>query len=308
MFYSVSQPIVEAPPVKPIEISKEPLEQFADLNDDEYVDEIYEIIDAVVPRSDDNTLPALTFRGWVLGLGFGVLLCLANTIFPFRTNGYSVSAFVAVLHAYPCGLFMERIGLNVMSEFLIGLILPGRIAAVMAFKTLSYMSMNQGLTLVASQVVGAILSTVVACPIYESFVKVPPLKDTEDQYPWGWQWKLQTMEPYSGWTSQGYNKFLSADAIWGSIGPARFFGPDSPYFKTLLGFIVGFILPIIRWLLHKFQPDSFWHLVNFPVVLIMINEPGINQAILITHFLIAIGVNYFIKKYRHTWWKKKYLL
>ncbi|KAI8608742.1 OPT oligopeptide transporter protein-domain-containing protein, partial [Chytriomyces sp. MP71] len=179
--------------------------------------------------------------------------------------------------------------------------------AVMAFKTLSYMSMNQGLTLVqdlklghylkvppksmfiaqlASQIVGAILSTVVACSIYESFGK------------------LQRMEPSSGWTSQAYNTFLSAGAIWGAIGPARFFGPDSPYFKTLLGFVFGLILPVIPWLLHKVQPDSFWHLVNFPVVLIMINEPGINQAILITPFFIAIAVNYFIKKYRHTWWKK----
>ncbi|KAI8610727.1 OPT oligopeptide transporter protein-domain-containing protein [Chytriomyces sp. MP71] len=243
--------------------------------------------------------------------------------------GVIIAVVLALASIIPIGTIQaltgQQIGLNVMSEFLIGLILPGRIAAVMAFKTLSYMAMNQGLTLVQdlklghylkvpprsmfiaqlfSQIVGAIISTVVACAIYESFGQIPPLKGTEDQYPWGWQWKLQRMDSSSGWTSQAYNTFLSAGAIWGAIGPARFFGPDSPYFKTLLGFAIGLILPVIPWLLHKVQPDSFWHLVNFPVVLIMINEPGINQAILITPFLIAIIVNYFVKKYRHMWWKK----
>ncbi|KAI8615472.1 OPT oligopeptide transporter protein-domain-containing protein, partial [Chytriomyces sp. MP71] len=112
----MTQPDLEPRHTKPLDkqdepqfVTEEKLEQIAELNDDEYIDEIYEIIDAVVPRTDDNTLPALTFRVWVLGLGFGILLCVANTIFSFRTNGNSVSAFVAVLLAYPCGLFLEKI-------------------------------------------------------------------------------------------------------------------------------------------------------------------------------------------------------
>ncbi|KAJ3381532.1 hypothetical protein HDU80_001814, partial [Chytriomyces hyalinus] len=78
-------------------------------NDDDYIDEIYEIIDAVVPRTDDPSLPANTFRAWFLGLLFGILICAANTIFTFRSNSFSITPFVTVLIAYPCGLLMAKV-------------------------------------------------------------------------------------------------------------------------------------------------------------------------------------------------------
>ncbi|KAJ3092268.1 hypothetical protein HK100_006979 [Physocladia obscura] len=77
-----------------------------DDGDDEYLDEIYQIIDAVVPRTDDPSLPVLTFRVWLIGLFFGAIICIANTIFTFRTNQVVVTAFVVVLLAYPIGRFM----------------------------------------------------------------------------------------------------------------------------------------------------------------------------------------------------------
>ncbi|KAJ3265386.1 hypothetical protein HDU77_005409 [Chytriomyces hyalinus] len=81
--------------------------QAVENGDDDYIDEIYEIIDAVVPRTDDPTLPANTFRAWFLGLFFGILICAANTIFTFRSN--SITPFVTVLLAYPCGLIMAKV-------------------------------------------------------------------------------------------------------------------------------------------------------------------------------------------------------
>ncbi|KAI8609994.1 OPT oligopeptide transporter protein-domain-containing protein [Chytriomyces sp. MP71] len=243
--------------------------------------------------------------------------------------GTIIAIILALVSIIPIGTIQaisgQQIGLNVMSEFLIGLILPGRIAAVMAFKTFSYMAMVQGLSLVAdlklghyikiapkamfaaqlvSTILGAVVSTGVACGLYESFGQVPPPASKAAQYPWGWMWKIQTLDPASGWSSANYNVFLSAGAIWGAIGPARFFGPDSPYFKTLLGFVFGIILPVIPWLLHKAQPDSFWHLVNIPVLVVMPCQAGSIQSILITPLIVSLIVNYYVKKYRHTWWKK----
>ncbi|KAJ3224980.1 hypothetical protein HDU81_008239, partial [Chytriomyces hyalinus] len=83
--------------------------QVAQESDEDYIDEIYEIIDAVVPRTDDPTLPASTFRAWFLGLFFGILICAANTIFTFRSNSFSITPFVTVLLAYPCGLIMAKV-------------------------------------------------------------------------------------------------------------------------------------------------------------------------------------------------------
>ncbi|KAJ3233621.1 hypothetical protein HDU77_000551, partial [Chytriomyces hyalinus] len=90
-------------------VTEEKLQTIAQDNDDDYVDEIYDIIDAVVPRTDDPTLPANTFRVWFLGITFGILICAANTIFTFRSNYFAVTPFVTVLIAYPCGLIMAKV-------------------------------------------------------------------------------------------------------------------------------------------------------------------------------------------------------
>ncbi|KAJ3093528.1 hypothetical protein HDU97_009482, partial [Phlyctochytrium planicorne] len=74
----------------------------------EYLDEIYDIVDAVVSRTDDPTLPVLTFRVMILGGFFCVALCCANTLFTFRTNSFYTNPFIGVLLSYPLGKLMER--------------------------------------------------------------------------------------------------------------------------------------------------------------------------------------------------------
>ncbi|KAJ3218187.1 hypothetical protein HDU67_006449 [Dinochytrium kinnereticum] len=241
--------------------------------------------------------------------------------------GVLLGLALAMVSVLPIGIIQavsgQAIGLNVMSEFMIGLILPGRMAAVMAFKTLSYMSMYQGLLLVsdlklghymkipprhmfgvqlATTIASSILNVFVAKTIYESFGRT--CVDKEDGSRICDLWKLQENPPL-GWSATNYNVFLNAGAIWGAIAPARFFGPGSPYQWTLLGFGIGLVLPVIPWSLHKAFPKSGWHYVNIPLIVIF---PGLGagstRSELITPLLVGIIVNYFIKKHRHGWWKK----
>ncbi|KAJ3189648.1 hypothetical protein HK101_008812 [Irineochytrium annulatum] len=72
----------------------------------EFLDEIYDIVDAVVSRTDDPTIPANTFRVWLLGSIFCVGLACANTIFSFRSNGFTANPLLGVLASYPLGIFM----------------------------------------------------------------------------------------------------------------------------------------------------------------------------------------------------------
>ncbi|KAJ3329140.1 hypothetical protein HDU76_008537 [Blyttiomyces sp. JEL0837] len=272
-----------------------------------------------------------------LNLVVGCVVCQIGG-FDLPWWGVILGFLLAVISIIPIGVILaisgQAIGLNVMSEFLIGLILPGRIAAVMAFKTLSYMAMYQGLNLVSDLKLGhymkvppramfavqlwSTLSAVIvniftAFLIYEHFGKVDPatikgdattyLVDKSDPSQ-GYEWILNSDKAPNGWTGNGYGVFLSAGAIWGAIGPARFFGIGSPYVNTLWGFLAGAIGPIIPWLLHKQYPNGYWHLVNIPVIAAFPLDPGSNLSILITPLIIALTVNYFIKKYHHTWWKK----
>ncbi|KAJ3077029.1 hypothetical protein HDU98_009430 [Podochytrium sp. JEL0797] len=74
--------------------------------DEDYIDEIYDVLDAVCPRTDNPSLRSLTFRVWFLGILFGSLLCVANTIFTFRSNSFNITPIIAAILAYPCGKAM----------------------------------------------------------------------------------------------------------------------------------------------------------------------------------------------------------
>ncbi|KAJ1547973.1 hypothetical protein HK405_004527 [Cladochytrium tenue] len=51
-------------------------------------DSIYDVVDAVVPRSDDPATPALTFRVFVIGTVFGVALAVFNATMKLRLNSF----------------------------------------------------------------------------------------------------------------------------------------------------------------------------------------------------------------------------
>ncbi|KAJ3306313.1 hypothetical protein HDU76_004835 [Blyttiomyces sp. JEL0837] len=272
-----------------------------------------------------------------VNLVLGIVVCQFGG-FGLPWWGVILGLALAVVSIIPIGVIQaisgQQIGLNVMSEFMIGLILPGRIAAVMAFKTLSYMAMYQGLLLVADLKLGhylkippramfisqlsitilaVILNILTSFIIYESFGRIDATEAKElgasayvvaGDKTSGLIWKLQSPTPPTGWNANNYNVFLNAGAIWGAIGPARFFGPGSPYVNTLYGFIVGLIAPVIPWALHKVYPNGYWHLVNIPIIAVFPVQVGGFRSDLITPLIVGLTINYFVKKYRHAWWKK----
>ncbi|KAI9326449.1 OPT oligopeptide transporter protein-domain-containing protein [Zopfochytrium polystomum] len=133
----------------------------------------------------------------------------------------------------------QQIGLNVMSEFL-----TGSSSSAVAFKTLSYMSMSQGLLLVADLKLGHYLKmrprTMFVVQLTSTLIAniyVVPGDPTS-----GKAWKLQ-VDQRDRWASN-FNVFLNAGAIWGAIGLACFFDRGSPYVTTVWGFLVGVLAPI----------------------------------------------------------------
>ncbi|KAJ3169035.1 hypothetical protein HK101_011578 [Irineochytrium annulatum] len=270
-------------------------------------------------------------------LWYIVLLCLnlVAAILVCQFGGFDLPWWgvilgfaLALVTILPIGVIQaisgQQIGLNVISEFMIGLILPGRIAAVMSFKTLSYMAMAMGLSLVSdlklghymkiaprtmftvqlyATILGAIVNTITAMAIYQSFGRSKTERFIPDDPTSAFKYQLDASPP-PGWSATGYGVFLSAGAIWGAIGPARFFGPGSPYVNLLWGFLVGAVLPFIPYTLHRAFPNGYWHLVNIPVIAVISFDAGVTNSMIISSLVISITVNFFLKKYRHAWWKK----
>ncbi|KAJ3082192.1 hypothetical protein HDU99_003381 [Rhizoclosmatium hyalinum] len=252
-------------------------------------------------------LAVCTFGGFQLPW-WGILLAIAFAIVTLPP--------IAIIQA----ISGQQIAVSVVSQFLIGLLLPGKVAATMAFKTFSYMGVTQALgyvedlklghyvkippralfvTQLVSTILGSFISILTACALYESFGTSP-----DPDSPLGFVWNIENLPSNSGWNIQNFNTYVSAGIIWGGIGPAKFFGPGSPYYSTLLGFVAGLILPVIPWVLHKIYPTSFWHLINVPLMFFMRGYVGNQNSNLITPLLVCVIVNYYIKKYYSLWWKR----
>lgn len=66
-------------------------------------------VELTVPKTDDPTLPILTFRMWFLGIVSCVLLSFVNQFFWYRTQPLSVSSVSAQIAVVPIGHFMARV-------------------------------------------------------------------------------------------------------------------------------------------------------------------------------------------------------
>ncbi|KAK0601663.1 hypothetical protein LWI29_026194 [Acer saccharum] len=74
--------------------------------DEEDNDNPIEEVRLTVPITDDPSLPALTFRTWVLGLTSCCLLAFVNQFFGYRQNQLSVSSVSAQILVLPVGRLM----------------------------------------------------------------------------------------------------------------------------------------------------------------------------------------------------------
>ncbi|KAJ1547974.1 hypothetical protein HK405_004528 [Cladochytrium tenue] len=112
------------------------------------------------------------------------------------------------------------------------------------------------------------------------------------------------MQGLDGWSAVRFRTILTAGAIWGAIGPARFFGPGSAYFAALLGFPLGLVLPFVPWALSRLHPASNWHLVNVPLLFLFPATAGQLRSDLLTPLAVALAVNVGLRRARPQWWAR----
>ncbi|KAK7282920.1 hypothetical protein RIF29_12041 [Crotalaria pallida] len=208
-------------------------------------------------------------------------------------------------------------GLNVISEYVFGLILPGKPIANVCFKTYAYISMNQAVFFLSDfklghymkipprsmflvQTIGTIIAgTINVIVALWMLGSIPNICNTD------------LLPPDSEWTCPGDRVFFGASVIWGLVGPWRIFGPKGNYSYLNLFFILGALGPIILWALLKAFPNQKWiGTIHLPVLLgataIMPPASTVNFN---SWLVVAIVFNYFVyKRYRNWWNKYNYVL
>ncbi|KNE72008.1 OPT family small oligopeptide transporter [Allomyces macrogynus ATCC 38327] len=229
-----------------------------------------------------------------------------------------LSMAVSIIGTIPIAIVLATSGvslyMNVIAEFVYGLILPGNPVVMMAFKCLGVTVSTQCLTLLSDLKLGHYLKIpprhVFYVQISSQFVAVIVSYLTMV----GWfnnpdhvQWLKVNGKGVEGvgknWGATNTNVYYSASLIWGAIGPIRFFF-ESVYSSLIItGLLLGLALPPILKLGSMVTDKIPWHLIQSPL-LFQVGSPGIYQSAVLTSFGVSTLFQFYMYRYRRGWWTK----
>ncbi|KAK3016078.1 hypothetical protein RJ639_005673 [Escallonia herrerae] len=203
-------------------------------------------------------------------------------------------------------------GLNVITEYILGIIYPGRPIANVCFKTYGYISMTQAVSFLndfklghymkippRSMFIVQLIGTVIAGTINVSiawYLLTTVKNICQDEL----------LPPNSPWTCPGDRVFFDASVIWGLVGPKRIFGSLGNYGALNWFFLGGAIGPVVVWILHKAFPKQEWiKLINLPVILgATAMMPPATTLNFNSWIFVGTIFGFFIFRYRKWWWQR----
>ncbi|KAK1303622.1 Oligopeptide transporter 7 [Acorus calamus] len=230
--------------------------------------------------------------------------------------GVLLACAVAMFFTLPIGIITATTNqtptLNVITEYIMGYLYPGRPVANMCFKVYGFISMKRALsfledfklghymkipprTMFMAQVVGTVIA---------AFVHL------------GTAWWLMDTIPdicnrallpaNSPWTCPGDHVFYDASVIWGLISPRRIFGDLGTYSAINWFFLFGAIAPALVWLTHRAFPRQHWiSLINMPILLgSTVNLPPATAVNYTSWIICGFLSGFVVYRYRRDWWQR----
>ncbi|KAH9690217.1 Oligopeptide transporter 2 [Citrus sinensis] len=230
--------------------------------------------------------------------------------------GLLFAAALALIFTLPISIITattnQTPGLNIITEYIMGVIYPGRPIANVCFKTYGYISMSQAVSFLSDFKLGHYMKIPTRAMFVVQFIGTIIAGTVNLGVAW---WLLTTVEnicqdqllpPNSPWTCPGDRVFYDASVIWGLIGPKRIFGRMGIYSALNWFFLLGTLGPFVVWLLHKAFPKHKWiTLINLPVLLgATAQMPPATTVNFNCWIVVGTIFNYFIFKYRKGWWQR----
>ncbi|KAK6071511.1 OPT family small oligopeptide transporter [Seiridium cupressi] len=248
---------------------------------------------------------------FVISFVFGLVAAVCwDTHLPWWA--YIVTIIIGAFFVLPVGIIQavtnSQTGLNVITEMIIGYMLPGRPVAMMLFKSFGYMFAYNCLQYEQDMKVGhymkipprSMFRAQLFAVIWLSIVQVSTFNWMLGSLP-----GICTDDQPQGFTCAGARTFFNASVIWGLIGPRRMFGAGAIYSWANWFWLIGFALPCIQFFIARRYPKSIARYIFFPAVFGvsgMIPPATIFQ--LLCWLTIGIGFNVIIKRRAFGWWKR----
>ncbi|KAG0464604.1 hypothetical protein HPP92_018768 [Vanilla planifolia] len=222
-------------------------------------------------------------------------------------------AFIVTL---PIGVIQattnQQPGYDIIAQFIIGYILPGKPIANLLFKIYGRISTIHALSFLADLKLGHYMKIPPRCMYTAQLVGTIAAGIVNLSVAW---WMIDGIENIcdtdalrhdSPWTCPKYRVTFDASVIWGLIGPARLFGRHGLYRNLVWLFLVGAVLPVPVWLLSKAFPNKKWiPLINIPVISYgFAGMPPATPTNIASWLVAGTIFNYFVFRYRRGWWQK----
>lgn len=249
---------------------------------------------------------------FVISLALSLVTCIVWEFMPWWAVLLAMA--IAMFFVLPVGIVQavtnQQPGLNIVTEYVIGYMLPGHAIANVTFKTYGYIVNVQALTFTAdlklghymkipprvmfmAQIISTLISGVINLSTATWLVNTRPNICTPDGFPF---------------TCRSTKTFYSASIIWGAIGPARVFGnvQGALYSPVQWGFLVGALLPIPFWYASRRFPDVAWlKYVHWPVLLAATsNMPPALPYFYTNGLFLGFVFAFLLRRYRYNWWSR----
>ncbi|KAK1258104.1 Oligopeptide transporter 7 [Acorus gramineus] len=230
--------------------------------------------------------------------------------------GVLLACALAIFFTLPIGIITattnQTPGLNIITEYIMGYLYPGRPVANMCFKVYGYISMTQALTFLQdfklghymkipprtmfmAQVVGTLIAAVVYLgTAWWLMETIPDICNTA------------SLPSNSPWTCPSDHVFYDASVIWGLISPRRNFGDLGTYSAVNWFFLFGAVPPLLVWLTHRAFPSQHWiSLINMPILIGATgNMPPATAVNYTTWIICGFLSGFVVYRYRREWWQR----
>ncbi|KAH6658562.1 Tetrapeptide transporter, OPT1/isp4 [Truncatella angustata] len=245
---------------------------------------------------------------------FFVFAMVASQVWDTKLTwwGFILCILIGVALTLPVGIIQaitsQQTGLNIITEFIVGYMLPGRPIAMMLFKSWGYMLMSNSLTFVQDMKVGhymkvpprSMFRAQLFAVVWLSLVQIATFNFLVGNIP-----EFCSEDQPQGFTCPGATTFYNASVIWGVVGPKRMFGPGALFSWINYFWLIGAACTTIHYFVARRYPRSIARYVYFPAIFSIGGMiPPATLWNLTNWLLVGAIFNIWIMKKYKGWWSQ----
>ncbi|KAG5950204.1 hypothetical protein E4U58_001747, partial [Claviceps cyperi] len=248
---------------------------------------------------------------FAVSFAFGMIACQVwDTHLPWWA--YIVCILIGTVLFIPIGMVQaitnQQTGLNIITEMIVGYMMPGRPVAMMLFKSYGYMLSYNGLNYISDMKVGhymkipprSMFAAQAFAVIWLSFVQIATYNFLIGNIK-----EICTPHQSQGLTCPNARTFYNASVIWGVIGPKRVFGVGGMYSWTNWFWFIGFILPVIQYLIARRYPKTVLRYLITPALFGAAGMiPPATLYFLFQWVIVGLVFNLVIRRMFFGWWSR----